>query len=92
MYYGELDRLAKAHPAGCNKIPVYSLSSTGSNGEYIHVRGTYGLFTPDSDQGALWRCVLEGIGYDYMEITDRYRKAGIDLSQLTITESSWDAL
>ena len=34
----------------------------------------------------MWRCVLEGIGYDYMEITDRYRKAGIDLTQLTITE------
>jgi xylulokinase len=41
----------------------------------------------------MWRCVLEGIGYDYMEITDRYRSAGIDLTQLTITEGgSRDAL
>ena len=48
--------------------------------------GSFTGLTLDSDQGAMWRCVLEGIGYDYMEITDRYRKAGIDLTQLTITE------
>lgn len=92
LYYGELDRLAKAHPAGCNGA-LFIPYLTGSNGEYIHVRGTFTGLTLDSDQGALWRCVLEGIGYDYMEITDRYRKAGIDLSQLTITEGgSRDAL
>ena len=59
---------------------------TGGNGDYPNVRGTFTGLTLDSDQGAMWRCVLEGIGYDYMEITDRYRKAGIDLTQLTITE------
>ena len=50
------------------------------------MRGTFTGLTLDDDQGALWRCVLEGIGYDYMEVTDRYRSAGIDLTQLTITE------
>ena len=66
---------------------------TGGNGDFPHVRGTFTGLTLDSDQGAMWRCVLEGIGYDYMEITDRYRHAGIDLTQLTITEGgSHDAL
>ena len=50
------------------------------------MRGTFTGLTLDSDQGAMWRCVLEGIGYDYMEVTDRYRAAGIDLTTLTITE------
>ena len=59
---------------------------TGGNGDYPNVRGTFTGLTLDDDQGALWRCVLEGIGYDYMEVTDRYRSAGIDLTQLTITE------
>ena len=33
-----------------------------------------------------WRAVLEAIGYDYMEITDTYRKAGVALDTVTVTE------
>ena len=91
-YYGELDALAERHPAGCDGA-LFIPYLTGGNGEFPRVRGTFTGLTLDSDQGALWRCVLEGIGYDYMEITDRYRKAGINLTQLTITEGgSRDAL
>ena len=39
-----------------------------------------------TDRAVLWRAVLEAIGYDYMEITELYRAAGIDLSRITITE------
>lgn len=84
-YYGEMDALAARHPAGCDGA-MFIPYLTGGNGDYPYVRGTFTGLTLDSDQGALWRCVLEGIGYDYMEVTDRYRKAGIDLTQLTITE------
>lgn len=91
-YYGTLDELARRHPAGCDGaffIPYL----TGGNGDYPDVRGVFSGLTLDSDQGAMWRCVLEGIGYDYLEITERYRSAGIDLSQLTVTEGgSRDAL
>ena len=91
-YYGEMDRLASRHPAGCEGA-MFIPYLTGGNGEFPHVRGTFTGLTLDSDQGALWRCVLEGIGYDYMEVTDRYRAAGIDLNQLTVTEGgSRDAL
>lgn len=91
-YYSTLDELAKRHPAGCDGA-VFIPYLTGGNGDYPHVRGTFTGLTLDSDQGAMWRCVLEGIGYDYMEVTDRYRHAGIDLTQLTITEGgSRDAL
>ncbi|EPP14599.1 carbohydrate kinase [Megasphaera sp. BL7] len=84
-YYGTLDELARRHQPGCDGA-MFIPYLTGGNGDYPNVRGTFTGLTLDSDQGAMWRCVLEGIGYDYMEITDRYRKAGIDLTQLTITE------
>lgn len=91
-YYSTLDELALRHPAGCNGT-LFIPYLTGGNGEFPHVRGTFTGLTLDSDQGAMWRSVLEGIGYDYMEITDRYRHAGIDLTQLTVTEGgSHDAL
>ena len=91
-YYGEMDKLAQRHPAGCDGA-MFIPYLTGGNGDYPQVRGTFTGLTLDSDQGAMWRCVLEGIGYDYMEITDRYRHAGIDLTRLIITEGgSHDAL
>ena len=42
--------------------------------------------TLDDDQFVMWRAVLEAIGYDYMEITDTYRAAGVDLTRITVTE------
>lgn len=91
-YYGELDTLAVRHPAGCDGA-MFIPYLTGGNGEFQNVRGTFLGLTLDSDQGALWRCVLEGIGYDYLEITDLYRHAGIKLDHLTITEGgSQDSL
>lgn len=91
-YYSKLDELAQRFPAGCDGA-MFIPYLTGGNGSYPHVRGTFTGLTLDSDQGAMWRCVLEGIGYDYMEITDRYRHAGIDLTRLIITEGgSHDAL
>lgn len=42
--------------------------------------------TLDDDRFVQWRAVLEAIGYDYMEITDTYRAAGVDLSRITVTE------
>ncbi len=42
--------------------------------------------TMDTDQGVQWRAVLEAIGYDYMSVTDIYKKAGVPLEFMTITE------
>lgn len=91
-YYGVLDGLAARLPAGCDDA-LFLPYLTGGSGEFQKVRGTFLGLTLDSDQGALWRCVLEGIGYDYLEITDRYRQAGIQMDRLTVTEGgSRDAL
>jgi xylulokinase len=40
----------------------------------------------DTDQAVMWRSVLEAIGYDYIGVTDIYKKAGVDLSIITVTE------
>ena len=48
--------------------------------------GCFVNMTMDTDQKTLWHSVLEGIGYDYMGVTDIYRKGGVDLNQITITE------
>ena len=84
-YYGTLDELAKRHKPGCEGA-MFLPYLTGGDSAYPNVRGTFTGLTLDSDQGAMWRCVLEGIGYDYMEVTDQYRAAGIGLKHLTITE------
>ncbi len=42
--------------------------------------------TMDTDQGVQWRAVLEAIGYDYISVTDIYKKAGVPLEFMTITE------
>ena len=42
--------------------------------------------TLDDDRFVQWRAVLEAIGYDYMEITDTYRAAGVPLTRITVTE------
>jgi len=84
-YYEKLDSLAGRYPAGCDGV-IFIPYLTGGNGAFQHVRGTFLGLTLDSDQGALWRSVLEGIGYDYLEITDLYRHAGICIDKLTVTE------
>ncbi len=84
-YYGTLDALAQDVPAGCDDS-IFIPYLTGGGADYQNVRGTFLGLTLDSGQGAMWRSVLEGIGYDYLEITDRYRRAGIALDRLTVTE------
>ena len=44
------------------------------------------VFGRDDDRFVQWRAVLEAIGYDYMEITDTYRAAGVPLTRITVTE------
>ena len=42
--------------------------------------------TMDDNQFVMWRAVLEAIGYDYMELADGYRRAGVALNRITVTE------
>ena len=57
------------------------------NEEYNYfMDGCFLNMTMDDDQFVMWRAVLEGIGYDYMALADTYRKAGVDLNRLTVTE------
>ena len=84
-YYQELSRMAEQVEAGSNGV-LFIPYLTGGTGEMVNASGCFLNMTLDTDQGVMWRAVLEAIGYDYMEITDIYRKAGVDLSRIAITE------
>ena len=72
-------------PAGSGGV-LFLPYLTGGMNDILDASGCFLNMTMDTDQAVLWRAVLEAIGYDYMEITDLYRAAGIDLSRITITE------
>lgn len=84
-YYQLLSKHAEEIPAGSNGV-LFLPYLTGGMNETKDAIGCFLNMTMDTDQNTLWRAVLEAIGYDYMEITDLYRSAGIDLSRITITE------
>ena len=84
-YYRVLEEESSKVPAGSNGV-LFLPYLTGGNNDIQDATGCFLNMTMDTDQAVLWRAVLEAIGYDYMEITDLYRAAGIDLSRITITE------
>lgn len=84
-YYTELSEKALAVPSGCNGV-LFLPYLTGGAGELKHASGCFMNMTLDDDRFVQWRAVLEAIGYDYMEITDTYRAAGVPLTRITVTE------
>ena len=84
-YYRVLSEKAEEVPAGSNGV-VFLPYLTGGTSEFKGASGMFLNMTLDDDQFVQWRAVLEAIGYDYMEITDTYRAAGVDLNRITVTE------
>lgn len=85
LYYRHLSEAAETVPAGCNGV-VFLPYLTGGTGSFKKASGAFLNLTLDDDQNVMWRAVLEAIGYDYMEITDTYRAAGVALDRITVTE------
>lgn len=83
--YDELTREAMTVPAGCNGV-TFLPYLTGGYGKEADASGAFLNLTLDTDRGAMWRAVLEAIGFDYIGVTDEYRAAGVDLSRITIAE------
>lgn len=84
-YYQVLSAQAAEIPAGANGV-LFLPYLTGGTNDTKEATGCFLNMTLDTDQATLWRAVLEAIGYDYMEITELYRSAGVDMSRITITE------
>lgn len=84
-YYGVLSENAAGVPAGCRGV-LFLPYLTGGTGEFANASGCFMNMTLDCDQFVQWRAVLEAIGYDYMEICDTYRAAGVPVSRITVTE------
>ena len=84
-YFDVLNNAAKDIPAGSDGV-LFLPYLTGGTNDVKEATGCFLNMTLDTDQATLWHAVLEAIGYDYMEITDLYRGAGVDMSRITITE------
>ena len=72
-------------PAGSRGV-LFLPYLTGGNGDEKDASGCFLNMTMDDDQFVMWRAVLEAIGYDYIGLADNYRKAGVDLTRITVTE------
>lgn len=84
-YFDELTNRAKKVPCGSNGV-LFLPYLTGGFGDYTNASACFLNLSMDDDQAVLWRAVLEAIGYDYMSVTDIYKKAGVKLDIMTITE------
>lgn len=84
-YYNVLNDQAAKVPPGSNGL-LFLPYLTGGTNDIQNATGCFLNMTLDTEQAAMWHAVLEAIGYDYMEITDLYRSAGVDLSRITATE------
>lgn len=84
-YYDDLTKRASKVPAGSNGV-LFLPYLTGGQDDTQKKSSCFLGLTLDDDQSVMWRAVLESIGYDYMEITDIYRSAGVNLDRITVTE------
>ena len=84
-YFDELNEKAQNVPCGSKGV-LFLPYLTGGFGETSNASACFLNMTMDTDQGVQWRAVLEAIGYDYISVTDIYKKAGVPLEFMTITE------
>lgn len=84
-YFDELNEKASEISYGSKGV-LFLPYLTGGFGETSNASAGFLNMTMDTDQAVMWRAVLEAIGYDYMSVTDIYKKAGVPLEIMTITE------
>lgn len=84
-YFDELNEKAQEVPCGAKGV-LFLPYLTGGFGDTSDASACFLNMSMDTDQAVQWRAVLEAIGYDYMSVTDIYKKAGVPLEFMTITE------
>ena len=84
-YYRTLSEGAANVPVGSGGV-VFLPYLTGGSGPNPNASGCFLNMTLKDDIFVAWRAVLEAIGYDYMEIVDTYRAAGVTLDAISVTE------
>lgn len=85
LYYRHLSKEAAEIGVGSNGV-IFLPYLTGGTDFAQNACGAFLNLELDSDQFVMWRAVLEAIGFDYMEIADVYKEAGVDLTKITVTE------
>lgn len=84
-YFDHLSIEAEQIPTGSNGVLFFPYLTKGI-GELSNASGCFLNLDMNTNQATLWHSVLESIGYEYMNITDIYKKGGVSLKEITITE------
>ena len=84
-YYQNLSKEAAKIGIGSNGV-IFLPYLTGGTDFAKNACGAFLNLELDTDQFVMWRAVLEAIGFDYMEIADVYKDAGVDLTRITVAE------
>ncbi|MCI1930090.1 MAG: FGGY family carbohydrate kinase [Clostridia bacterium] len=84
-YFDMLNEAARSVEPGSNGV-IFLPYLTGGVGDISNASGCFLNLTMDTNQAVMWRAVLEAIGYDYIGVTDIYKKAGVELNIITVTE------
>lgn len=83
--FSDMSRGAADIPPGSDGL-VFLPYLTGGVGDMNDASGCFLNMGLNTDRYAMWRAVLEAICYDYMNVTEMYRSAGLDLSRITVAE------
>lgn len=84
-YFDTLSKEAEKIPSGSNGV-LFLPYLSGGMGELSQASGCFLNMSLDTNQATLWKSVLEAIGYEYIAITNNYKKALINLDKIIITE------
>lgn len=84
-YYQELSKGASKVAVGSNGVLFLPYLSGGLD-NLKHASAGFLNLSLEDDIYVMWRAVLEGIGFDYMQICKIYKQAGISLDAITVTE------
>ncbi|MDR1514180.1 MAG: carbohydrate kinase [Synergistaceae bacterium] len=86
-YYADLQKKAEKVPAGANgTLFLPYLTGGEAGGNLQHASGCFLNMTTNTEQGELWRAVMESIAYEYLLVIDSLRENGVKLDSLVITE------
>jgi xylulokinase len=86
-FYNDIQKKAEKVPAGSNGTLFIPYLTGGEAGGHLqHASGCFLNMTTNTEQGEMWRAVMESIAYEYLSIIDSLRESGIKLDSIVITE------
>ncbi|RDY31990.1 FGGY-family carbohydrate kinase [Lachnotalea glycerini] len=84
-FYDEIQELAQKVSVGSNGTLFFPYLQ-GGGGDLENASGCFLNMTTKTDQGEMWRAILESIAYEYLSLVNSLRENGISVDKIIITE------